>query len=84
MWVVDQAMGKNKERSIAPTYPSLGHNLDLIFRGCCISTAEDFFHFGRSWKIVPEFLRLTMVVLSTVRKLKQAYTGSERRTYVNF
>jgi hypothetical protein len=33
MWV-DQSDGQNKERPMAPTYPSLGYNLDLIFREC--------------------------------------------------
>jgi hypothetical protein len=32
------------------------------FQWMCVSTAKDFFRFIRSWKIVVEFMRLTMVV----------------------
>jgi hypothetical protein len=33
--------------------------------------AEDFFHFVRPWKIVAEFLCLTMGCLNTLQKLGQ-------------
>jgi hypothetical protein len=54
-------MGIGKQGSAkCPTFSSV--KTCCNFQRTCSSTAKEFFHFTRSWKIVAEFSYLTMVV----------------------
>jgi hypothetical protein len=48
------------------------------FQRKCTFTTEDFLHFIRYWKIVAEFLRLTMVIYIHLEKLGQVFTCKAR------
>jgi hypothetical protein len=50
----------------------------LNFQRKRTSTTEDFLHFIRYWKIVAEFLRLTMVTYIHLENLGQIFTCKAR------